>query len=66
MNNLIEVKFKHVTFNVKFEFKGIEYEKTNHNRGFYYKNDKTIHKNFKKSQIVKTSSEYFDDIPLTK
>ncbi len=48
MNNLIEVYFKHVPFNVKFEFEEIEYEKTNFRRGFYYKDGKKVFKNFNK------------------
>ena len=66
MDNLIEVKYKHVPFNCKFEFEGIEYEKTNHNRGFYHKDGRMIFRDFKKSKIVKTSRELFDFIPLTK
>ena len=66
MDNLVEVKYKYVPFNCKFEFEGQEYEKTNHHRGFYYKNGEIVFRVFKKSKIVKTSAEYFDHLPLTK
>ena len=66
MNNLVEIKYKHVPFNCKFVFEGQEYEKTNFNRGFYYKEGRIIFRTFKKSKIVKTSAEYFDQMPLTK
>ncbi len=64
MDNFVE--YKHVPFNCIFEFKGQEYEKTNHNRGFYHKEGRVIFKTFNKSKIVKTNSEYFDQLPLTK
>ena len=66
MDNLVEIKYKHVLFNCKFEFEGIEYEKTNFNRGFYYKEGKKVFRQFKKSKTVKTSREFFDVLPLTK
>ena len=66
MNNLVEVYYKHVPFNCKFEFRGQEYEKTNHGRGFYNKDGRIVLKNFKKTHIVKTDREYFDFAPLTK
>lgn len=66
MDNLVEVKYKHVPFGCKFEFEGQEYKKTNHGRGFYHKDSKMIFKNFPKTKIVRTSKEYFDYLPLTK
>ena len=66
LHNLVEVKYKDVLFNCKFEFEGIEYKKTNFNRGFYHKKGSKIFKTFKKSKIVKTSREFFDVLPLTK
>jgi len=66
MKNLIEINFKYVPFNCLFIHKGIEYEKTNFHRGFYFKDGKKIFRNFKKLTIVLTNDEYFDIIPLTK
>ena len=66
MDNLVEVKYKYVPFNCKFEFEGQEYQKTNHHRGFYYLDGRIVLKNFKKVHIVKISKEYFDFVPLTK
>ena len=66
MDNSVEVYYKHIPFGCKFEFEGQEYEKSNHDRGFYHLNGRMIFKNFKKVHIVKTSREYFDFMPLTK
>ena len=66
MDNLVEVNFKYLPFNVKFEHDGIEYTKTNFGRGFYWKGDKKIFRKFKKLTKVKTSAEHFEFIPLTK
>ena len=66
MNNLVEVYYKYVPFNCKFIFEEQEYKKTNHGRGFYYKEGRIVFKNFKKTHIVKTSGEFFEFIPLTK
>lgn len=63
VNNMIEVNFKYVPFNCKFIHNDIEYEKTNHNRGFYDQDGRRIFKNFKKSTKVFTNNEYFDIIP---
>ncbi len=65
MDNMIEVKYKHVPFNCKFKHKDIEYEKTSFNRGFYHNGSKVIFRNFKKSTKVLTSDKFFDQLPLT-
>ena len=66
MDNLVEVYYKHVPFNCKFEFDGQEYRKTNHGRGFYHKDGRVVFKNFPKTKIVKTNREHYDFVPLTK
>lgn len=66
MDNLVEVYYKHVPLGYKFEFKGQEYQKGNHGRGFYHVDGRIVFKNFKKTHIVSTDREHYDFVPLTK
>lgn len=60
MENPMTVLFSYVPIGEKFEFDGVTYVKTNHNRGIYYVNGKTTVKTFKRKKmvIVETSNLY--------
>lgn len=66
MDNFIEVNFAQIPFSKTFEYKNIEYIKTNFSRGFYWDNGIKIFRNFKKKTKVKANKGYFDFIPLIK
>ena len=63
MPNTVKIAYKHVPHGVAFTHDGIEYIKTNFNKGFYFKEGKKVFRIFKKKTLVITSSEYFDVIP---
>ena len=47
------MKFNFLWVGDKFEYNGIIYIKSNHNRGIYYENKIQKYKTFKKNTIVK-------------
>ncbi len=63
MKNTIEISYKHIPHGVTFTHIGIEYVKTNFNRGYYFKEGRKVHRMFKKKTLVITSNESFDFIP---
>lgn len=60
---MVQVNYKYVVHGAKFTFQGQEYTKTNHGRGIYYKDGKTIHRNFKQLTVVDTKEDLWDFIP---
>lgn len=46
----MKIEFRHLFLNDKFKFDGKEYQKTNHQRGFYYEKDKKVIRYFKKNK----------------
>lgn len=63
---MIYTYFKLVGFSNKFIHKDIEYIKTSFNRGYYYKNNKKVFRNFKKKILVQTDGNNWDFPPIIK
>lgn len=63
---MVKVNYKYVGFGEKFTFEGQEYTKTSHGRGYYYKEGKVIHRNFKKKTVVDAKLNLWDVVPKVK
>ncbi len=57
--NIVTIQFRHIPVGIEFKHGDIEYIKTNFNRGYYWKDNKKVFRNFKKHTIVKTRKAIF-------
>ena len=48
----MKIEFRQLLLNRTFTFEGINWTKTNHQRGFYYKEGKKVFRYFNKRKIV--------------
>lgn len=63
MSNTVQIAYKHIPHGVAFTHDGIEYTKTNFNRGYFFKDGRKVHRAFKRKTLVNTLSKTFDFIP---